>query len=233
VEPRDQKILDGVESEEKMLGLSLLGGSTIDLTAGVDQETGGLGLDVIVLGSTGVTLRLERVKESTTSIALISASAEIMADAALSLNETVREELAMVGMCTEGLSSLPLLNVAILPEFLEDLLHNLCLLLGGCSAENVKVDSEPVIDSLVKGVVLGAKVGGRKTFLESLCFGSGAIFVGATDVNGVVASGFAVTSKYISRKNTADDVTQMWDVVDVGKGRGDEDVALALLGQNW
>lgn len=156
-----------------------------------------------------------------------------MADAALTLNETVREEFAVVSMCTEGLSSFTLLNIAVLPELLEDLLHNLCLLLSGCSAEDVKVDTEPVVDSLVKGVVLGAKVGGRKTLFKGLCLGSGTVLVGTTDVDSVVTSSFAVASKHVSRKNTADDVAQMRDVVDVGKGGGDEDVALALFGEDW
>lgn len=155
-----------------------------------------------------------------------------MADATFSLDETVCKELAMVRMRTERLSSLALLNVVVLPKLLENVLHNLRLLIGWRSAEDVKVDSEPVVDPLVKGVVLGAKVGGRETFLESLGLGSGTVLVGTADVDGVEASGSAVASKHVGREDTANDVTQMGDVVDVGKGTGDKNVALALLREN-
>ncbi|KAI6775512.1 hypothetical protein HG530_002270 [Fusarium avenaceum] len=175
---------------------------------------------------------LEGVDKATTSIALITTSTEVVADATFSLDETVCKELAMVRMRTERLSSLALLNVVVLPKLLENVLHNLRLLIGWRSAEDVKVDSEPVVDPLVKGVVLGAKVGGRETFLESLGLGSGTVLVGTADVDGVEASGSAVASKHVGREDTANDVTQMGDVVDVGKGTGDKNVALALLREN-
>ena len=34
-------------------------------------------------------------------------------------------------------------------------------------------------------------------------------------------------------QNATDDVAQMGNVVDVGKGTGDENVLLALLGKDW
>lgn len=47
-----------------------------------------------------------------------------------------------------------------------------------------------------------------------------------------MSSSFAETSKDIGRENTTNDVSQMGDVVDIGKSAGNEDIALALLGKD-
>jgi hypothetical protein len=203
-----------------VLRLSLLGGGSIDLAAGVDQETSRFGLDMVIIRGAGLAIGLKWVEKTTAGIALISTGSEIMANAAFSLDESICEELAVGRIRTKRLSSLSLLNITILPKLLENLLHNLRLLLGGCSAEDVEVNSEPIVDSLVKGVILGAKVGGRKSFLEGLCLGSSTVLVGTTNVDGVPASCSAIARKDIGGENTADDVAQMGNVVDVGKGTG-------------
>lgn len=51
-------------------------------------------------------------------------------------------------------------------------------------------------------------------------------------VDGGVAAGARVTGEDVGGQHGADNVTQMRDVVDIGKGRGDEDVVFTLDGQD-
>lgn len=197
VEPWDEKILNRVQAQVEVLGSPLLGGGTVDLASGVNQPASRLGLNMVVVLVAGLTFRLEGIQKSTTGIALVSASTKVVTDAALSLDETISKELAVGGVGAEWLCSLALLDEAVLPEIRKDLLDNLSLLLGRCSAEDVKVDSEPVVDSLVEGVVLGAQVGGGEALLQGLGLGSGTVLVGTADVDGVVAAGSAVASKNV------------------------------------
>lgn len=49
---------------------------------------------------------------------------------------------------------------------------------------------------------------------------------------GELANGSFSPRKDIGRQDTADDVTQMRDIVDIRQSRGNEDIPLSLLGQN-
>jgi hypothetical protein len=100
-----------------------------------------------------------------------------MTDAAFSLDKTVLQELGVVGNGAEGLRCLLLLDIAILPETPEDVLDDLCLLGSGCPAENIKVDSEPVVDSFVNSVVFRTELRGSYALLQCLGLRSGSIFI--------------------------------------------------------
>lgn len=157
---------------------SLLRRGAIELASRVDQPAGSLCFGNIVLfGSIGVSLGLEGVKKATTSVALISTGAIVVADTALSLDESIGKELVVFGVGAEGLGGLALLDVIVLPEVDEDGLDNFGLLLGRCSAENVEVDSEPVVDVLVNLVIFGTESSGLHALLERLCLGRGSILV--------------------------------------------------------
>lgn len=140
-----------------MLRLALLGGSSVELASGVDQPASGLGGDVVVGTSVGVGLGLQGVEQVTAFVALVSSGAVVIADGAGTLNEAVSEEGVVSLDGAEGLDSLALLNVAILPQLGEDVLDNFGLLGSGGSAEDIKGDVEVVVDALVNGVVLGAE----------------------------------------------------------------------------
>lgn len=77
----------------------------------------------------------------------------------------------------EWLCGFLLLDVAVLPETPEDVLDNLCLLGSRGPAKDIKVDSEPVVDSLVNRMVFSAEFRGLNAFLECLCLRGGSIFV--------------------------------------------------------
>lgn len=162
-----------------MLGLASFRGGTVDFAAGVDEPAGCLGLASLCLfgRSCVLLLRLERVQNGTASIALVSSCALVVADGAFALDETIRQE-ALVGLNrAERLNRLVLDNVAILVELCKDVLDNLSLVYGRCLVKDVKLDTEPVVDGLVEGVVLGAECGRIYAFFEGLCFGCGTVLI--------------------------------------------------------
>lgn len=55
---------------------------------------------------------------------------------------------------------------------------------------------------------------------------------GSADEERLVASSLAVARVHVCRQDTANDVAQMRQVVRVGQGAGDEDVALPLDGED-
>ena len=196
MEPRDELILEGIQSQVKVFRLSLLRGGAVELASRVDQPASGLGLNMVILtASSRLTLGFKGIKKTATGIALVTTSTRVAADAAVSLDESVGKELAVFGVGAEGLGGLTLLDITVLPEVGKDLLNNLGLLGRRGSAEGIKVDSEPVVNSLVKGVVLCAQGGRLKTFLKSLGLGSSSVLVGAADVDGRIASSTAESGK--------------------------------------
>lgn len=77
----------------------------------------------------------------------------------------------------EGLASLALLDVTILPEILEEFLDDGGMVVGRGAVEDVKVEAEPVVDVAVQCAVLGAKSRRVNALFESLGFGSGSVFI--------------------------------------------------------
>lgn len=294
VKPGSDLLVELVQSDVKVLGLAPLGGRAVKLAAGVDEPAGTLAL--VFAGS--VLVGLHGVEEVAASVTLVTTGAEVVADAAFTLNVAIGQEGVVLGDGAEGLGGFALLDEAVLPELGKDLLGDAGVLVGGGAAELVEADAEPVVDILMEGVVLGAKSRGVYALGKGLGLGGSAILVGTADVEGGQATGAAETGEDIGRlkrvgsatrlwkkpdgmevvirkatgsgvarsrtgweerraahvegrmgrlqtkkrereayqgtyQNATNDVAQMGDVVDVGQGTGDEDVLLALLGQDW
>lgn len=64
---------------------------------------------------------------------------------------------------------------AIVPETLKYVLNDLSVLFCRSSTEDCEVDSEPIVDSFVDGMIFGAKFFRRDTFRERFGFGGGTI----------------------------------------------------------
>lgn len=159
-----------------MFRLALLGRRAVDLALGVDQPARGATLTPRI-GTLLLLIGLERVETGAAGIALVTSCAGGMADRALALDEAIGQEGVVRLEGAEGLARLALLDEAIIPEVLEDLLNDGGVVCGRGSVEDVKVDAEPVVDATVQGVVLGAERGRVDALLEGLGLGRGAVFV--------------------------------------------------------
>lgn len=130
---------------------------------------------------------------------LVATGTRVVADAALALDKAVGKESIVGGDGAEGLRGLLLLDEAIFPQFGEDVLDNLGVLVGWGASEDVEIDPEPVVDVLVDGVILGAKRGRVYTLLERFRLGCGAVLIGAADVQCLKASRAAEARKHVGR----------------------------------
>ena len=92
----------------------------------------------------------------------------------------------------------------------------------------IKFDLKPVIDGSMQLVI--AVTNGLTCRALFICLGLGcrSILVRSTDVEGLVATQPAIPGKHVSRQDGTDDVAQMGNIVDVGKGGGDQDVTSAF-----
>lgn len=145
----------------------------------------------------------------------------------------------------EGLAGLALLDEAVGPEVLEDTLDDAGVVIGRGAVEDVGLDTEPVVDTAVEGVVLCAEGRRVNAFLESLGLGGSAVFVledwfvslarrercrvgtyGATNEQRLVVTSPAVSCKDVGGENATDEVAEVRNVVHIGQGAGNEDVAL-------
>lgn len=65
----------------------------------------------------------------------------------------------------------------------------------------------------------------RAVLHTHLGFCCSAILISATNVDAVVATAAAVAGIYVSTQHTANNVAQVWHIVDVRQGTGDQDVS--------
>lgn len=195
VEPGSDLLVELVEADVKVLRLAPLRGRAVKLAAGVDEPAGALAL--VFAGS--ILVGLYGVEKVAASVALVTTGAEVVADAAFALDVAIGQEGVVFGDGAEGLGGFALLDEAILPKLGEHLLGNAGVLVGGSATELVEADTEPVVDILVKGVVLCAKGRGVYALGKSLGLGGGAILVGTADVEGGQAAGAAETGEDIGR----------------------------------
>jgi hypothetical protein len=176
LEPGVDLVLELVEAQVQMFRLALLGRRAVDLALGVDQPTCSAALTSRI-SALLLLIGLEGVETGAAGVALVTSCARGMADGALALDETIGQEGVVRLEGAEGLACLALLDEAVVPEVLEDLLDDGGVVCGRGSVENVKVDAEPVVDAAVQGVVLGAERGRVDALLEGLGLGRGAVFV--------------------------------------------------------
>lgn len=158
-----------------MLSATAVGCSTVNLAARVDEPASGTCL--VVSGAVIVRFGLEGVEDVAASIALVTSGAEIVADGAFTLDETVGKEGVVRFEAAVGLNGLTLLDETVLQKLAEDILNDIGLVLGRGAAEDVEIDSEPVVDGLVKSVVLVAEGLRVYSLLEGLGLGGSAVLV--------------------------------------------------------
>ena len=120
-----------------------------------------------------------------------------MTETALALDITVGQE-GVVGRAV-GLGGLALLDEAVLPETSKDALDDGGMLVGGSAAEDVELDSKPIVDVLVDGVILGAQCRRIHALGERLCLGRGAVLIRTTDINRWETPRLAKASKNVGR----------------------------------
>lgn len=131
-----------------------------------------------------------------TLVALISSCILVGAQRALSLDETIGQE-GIVCFAVR-LSGFLFLQEAVLVEFCEDVLCNVCLLGGGSATEDIEADVEPLVDFCVQFVVLVAQLFRCALLLDGLGLGGSAVLVGSADEEGGKAACLAVSATRLS-----------------------------------
>jgi len=131
-----------------------------------------------------------------TLVALISSCILVGAQWALSLDEAVGQE--GVVCFAVRLSGLLFLQEAVLVEFREDVLGNVCLLGGGGAAEDVEANVEPFVDLCVELVILVAQLFRCALLLDGLGLGGSSVLVGAANEEGGKAASLAVSATRLS-----------------------------------
>lgn len=126
-----------------------------------------------------------------TLVALISSCILVAAQRALSLDETIGQE--GVVCFAVRLNCCLFLQEAILVEFCEDVLSNVCLLGGGGTTEDVEANVEPFVNLCVQFVVLVAKLFRCALLFDSLGLGGSSVLVGAANEEGGQAACLAVS----------------------------------------
>ena len=126
-----------------------------------------------------------------TLVALITSRILVGAQRALSLNKAVGQE--GVVCFAVRLDGCLFLQEAVLVEFCENVLSNVCLLGGGSATENVEANVEPFVDFCVQLVVLVAQLFRRALFLDGLGLGGSSVLVGAANEEGGKAACLAVS----------------------------------------
>lgn len=85
----------------------------------------------------------------------------------------------------------------------------------------VTADVEPLVNTRVDGVVLGADLFRSETLSNRLLLSRRAVLVSSTDEQRVPTDATAVPSVHVGAEDAADDVPEVGNVVDVWKGARD------------
>jgi hypothetical protein len=137
-------------------------------------------------------LQLQRVEQMATLVALVSSCILVGAQRALSLDKAVGQE--GVVCFAVRLDSCLFLQEAVVVEFCEDVLCNVCLLGGGSATENVEANVEPFVDFRVQLVVLVTKLFRCALFLDGLGLCGSSVLVGTANEEGGEAACLAVSA---------------------------------------
>ena len=198
------------EVNEDVLGLSDLWG-----------RSGNLGLRVNQIGG---------IQEFPALVTLVTTGIMVAAQRTCAGYEAIGKEHILLHI-VELLDGLLICEFPVL-KLVEDFMSDLGLPISGSAAEVIEVAVEPVIDLLVDGVVVVTDLLGGLTLLQGLDLGGSAVLVCPADVQSVVAHQAAIACEDIGGEDTADDVSQVRDIIDIGKCRGNQDVPCPSLRQD-
>lgn len=93
--------------------------------------------------------------------------------------------------------------------------------------EDIEGYVEPLVDVAVDGVVLVADLPGGHLVFHGLDHCGSPILVGSADIECVIAMKSFESCEDVSREHAPDDVPQVGDIVYVGEGRGNQNIALS------
>jgi hypothetical protein len=88
--------------------------------------------------------QLESFEEMPALVALITSGILVVTQRTCAFNETIRQEAFMC--LTVRLCGRLLLQVAVFVQLFENVLSNVCLVLGRCAAKMIEADVEPFVD---------------------------------------------------------------------------------------
>ena len=126
------------------------------------------------------------------------------------------------------LLQLVFVGVSLLHQVVEYVLRNLCLLFCCSSAKIVEITVEPFVNLRVLRMVKVANLLTSFACLAGLGLGGCAIFIRATDVDGIMTSESRKSGIDVGREDTSDDIAKMRHIVHVWQRTRDQNIPLAL-----
>ena len=119
-------------------------------------------------------------------------------------------------------------GVTLLHQVVEYVLRNLCLLFCCSSAKIVEITVEPFVNLCVFRMVKVANLLTSFACLAGLGLCGRAIFIRATDVDGIMSSESRKSSIDVSRENTSNDIAKMRHIVHVWQRTCDQNIPFAF-----
>lgn len=174
--------------------------------------------------------QIGRIQQFTAAVTLVTSSVIILAMGAGTQDESISQK--SIACEAFGLLKSIFEGKALRVEGIEYALADFSLLRGTCLSPIIKIDVEPVVNLGVESVIEVTNLLGCLLFGKSLCFSGSTILVSTTNVDSIVASESGPSGINITTQDATNQVTKMGDIVDVGKGRGDQNIFLILGGKD-
>lgn len=155
------------------------------------------------------------VDKLTAPITLITFSIAIVAHGALTTHESISQEAftLLAVLLIDNLFE----SVALSNDVIENVLSNLSLLGCAGATKTIEITIKPIIDFLVDRMVVITNLLASFAFLHRLGLCGSAVLVSTAHVDGIMAGKTRIPCKDISRKHTADNVSKVGHIVDVGE----------------
>ena len=170
---------------------------------------------------------LSGIDQLTTLVALVAPGVRVAAVRTGPLNKPVCKELVALGAVQ--LVHAVLEGVARFVQGPEYILGNFGLLLSCGATKLVKADVEPLVYLRVELIVLVAYLLGAETLLYCLGFCLGAVLIGAAHIEHVITPEPGKPRVNISGEDTANNVSQVRDIVNIWQGGSYQDVSFPVL----
>jgi len=90
----------------------------------------------------------------------------------------------------------------------------------------IEITVEPFVNGFVNGMVVITNFLGSLSFSQGLSFSGSTILIGTTDIQSVVTSETAPSGIDISTQDTANNISQVRNIIDVRKSTGNQDIFL-------